>query len=484
MKKYLFEGREEERIQLLDILENVMEGKGTSVIIKGETGIGKTALAEWLSIEAEKRGFTCFQGAGKSRNGSPYHPFIDAFKILRGPPESNYTLPLGISLLAKKVEKGHVFLFNEEDPNTLRNTMAKLEKMALKKPILLVIEELHMVDKPSLLAFRYISENIGELPVLLVGTYVPEEAHAFHALEETFYYLRQKDICTHIDLHPIEENDTHELLTNLLKVEPPPFFREFIHEKTEGNPLFIAETVKSMMAKGLIIPEEDRYPLPEDDIEWPSTVRYVAERKMVKLDPETKDLLQRASILGLVISYPLLSELIDEDDMKVLDMLDVAVERGIMVEEADMEGYSFKHSAFRDILYSNQFMDNKKRLHKKAAHAILRLSADSLDTYRPQLAEHYEKAGMIEEALDNYIKAAETARGEMKKIGYLRRATRLPIRTQSSREAKKELGNRLLKYGNEQKGSSRRIFLREAKEIFEKLQDKTALERCRELLGE
>ncbi|MFO8109989.1 MAG: BREX system ATP-binding domain-containing protein [Thermoplasmata archaeon] len=485
MKEDILVGRERERDKLKTVVDEVKKGRGRTVIISGERGVGKSALIEWLCKVASDREITCIKGSGVSRDGEPYHPLNDAFKDLRPSLNKNYSLPLGISILSKKFEQNDIIHFHEKDPNALRQALEELCKMASKKPMLMIIEELHLADKSSVLAFRYIAENIEEQPIMLVATCLPEKTADYHSLKETLYHLRQKDLCDHMRLGPLEIDETREILKNILGRKPTSNFCEFIHSKTEGNPLFITETVKSMLSKNSINPENDFYPVSDDTLEWPSTVRYVVERKMVKLDKNTKDLLQRASVLGDVFDYTLLSEVTEMDNMKILDMLDIALDRGILVEEKGGEGYSFKHSVFRDILYRSQFKYNKVSYHKKAAEAIERLYADSLESYRPQLAVHYERARLYDRAFENYIKASESAEGELEKIKYYRSALELSTKTSVPVEIKsirKLLGIQLMKYGSKHDDSLGTASLEEAKKIFQDINEEKLLERCRKLL--
>ncbi len=491
MTEDLFIGRERERRTLKRLIKEVKGGKGSSVIISGEAGVGKSRLVEWIQSEAEESGLNCFRSSCISQDGLPYQPLTDAFDTLTSPQDSMRSLPLGISIFSGRKKEDSVPLFDANRSNTLRESFKKIAEMAEEEPMLVSIEELHWADKASLLAFRYISENASDHPIMLVGTYRPEEAVDYHLLDETVHHLQQRNLCKHIKLEPFDLEETRKILTCLLGTEPPNTFCKDIRAKTEGNPLFILETVKSMLAKEYIKPEENIYPKFNGTIEWPSTVKYVVERKIVKLDKKTRNLLQYASILGSSFQYSLLSEFVEMDEMEMLDYLDTALEYGIIEEMINSEGYSFSHSAVRDLLYESQFKGKKRLLHRRAAEAIESLYEKSLDMYLPQLARHYENAKLYDKSFENYVKAAELTSDEIKKIKYYRSALEVSEkapRSLDSQEIQKALGMHLIEYGsklqekNEEKSS--KIYLEEAKELFGNLGEETLLQKCRELLGE
>ncbi len=488
MSDLIFIDRDRECKTLNMVLEEVKKGKGKTVVISGEAGIGKTELVEWLLDKAKENDFKCFQGSCISRDALSYHPFNEAFEVLNTPDTSVSSLPLGISIFSGQENTDSISIFDVEKPNTLKESFDNIAKMADGCPLIIIIEELHWGDKATLLAFRYISEHVPNHPILLLGTYRPGESMGYIVLDETIHHLKQRNLCKHIELKPFDLNKTKKIIEELLDVEPSDNFCKMIHSKTQGNPLFIVETVKSMLGKGLIIPEESIYPPMDDSFEWPSTVKYVIERKIVKLDKKTRNLLQSASILGYKFNYELLSNFAGMDEMEILDYLDTALEHGILEEMDEEEGYCFKNLPVRDILYESLFKGKKRLLNRRAAETIEKLYSDSLHLYRDKLARYYEKAKLYDKAFDNYVKAAELEEDENEKISYYRSALELPkleSKSVKEKEIKKYLGIYLLEYGSDMMkdgGSSYETYLEEALDIFDEIEEQELYQKCFDLL--
>ncbi|GEM_PF-5421281 len=481
-----FIDRNEECRILENMVEELDKGKGGAVVITGEAGMGKSTLIEWVIDKAGERGYDSFQGSCISRNGLEYYAFKEAFEDIASPNESIPSLPLGISIFSDGRSEEEIPLFDSERQNTLRESFEAISSMALETPMIIIIEELHWADKSTLLAFRYLSEHSRDHPIMLIASYRSDEAVGYHLLDETIHHLKQKGICKEIDLTSFDVDDTKDALHSLLGEEPPYWFARGLQSKTDGNPLFITETIKSMRSKGILIPEEGVYPDIGSYLDWPSTVKYIVERKMVKLDKKTKNLLKYASILGPSFPYNLLSDFVDMDEMEMLDYLDTAIEHGILEEMISTEGYRFTQQAVRDVLYESQFKGKKRLLHKRAAESIENIYYGDETPYG-RLGEHYENAKIYDRSYENYVKAAETAEDNDEKIRFYKAALNVSNNTSmDAEEVKEEFGNLLLEHGEKliEEGSEGDLFLEDAKVIFKDLGDEERHKKACRLLGE
>lgn len=410
----IFVDRSAELNLLKKKLREVKDSKGETILIKGEVGIGKTYLVDRLKSYAEDIGLMWLQGGCVTREGASFHPFTQAFEEFMGEEESKRTnLPLGISIFGKKKGKNkHPGMFDSNKRTTLQQSVLSIKEIASDHPLVIFIEDLQWADKDSLLMLRYISARMEDEPILVLGTYRPSEASNYEFFKETIRYLSHRKLYTELELSLFNMEETKELIDEIIGKESPEYFNDMMYRRTEGNPLFIVETLNSMIANGVIAPSEDKYVQKPQEIEWPSVVEYSVERRIVRLDEETQNFLQYLSILGYEFSFSALTDFIDMDEMDILDYLDTLLERGILTETGSSEDYRFTHSAFRDVVYDSLMKGKRRVLHKRAAETLEDSRSSDDVKYHTDLAGHYKKAVLYSEYVDHSLSAAERAEEE------------------------------------------------------------------------
>ncbi len=478
--------RERELNSLLEAVRKLDDNRGKSFIISGEAGTGKSYLIEHLKQRDELKGIDWLEGVCITREGVPFQPFKEAFKKKTDPKSTEGSKHISFSLISYKQEKG-VNLFDSSKPDTIRESITTIRKMAEEKPILVVIEELHWADKSTLLAFRYISERIKDMPMILIGTYRPEESVDFDLLDDTIHHLGQREKAEKMELGPFDLEETKEKVNSIVSDTFSDHFIETLHNKTRGNPLFITETIKSLKEKYHSSPESHPENITPED--WPSTVEYVVKRKILKLDKKTRNLLQYASVLGERFEYGILSKFVRMNEMELLDCLDEAIVKGILkeVEGGREETYRFTNSAIRDVLYISQSKNKKKLLHKRAAKLITSLNIDDLGDYRFDLARHLENIDARNEAAKNYLIVGEMAykNGDhWKAIKMFNKVKQLGKELKDFDGVWEDYANILYDFGcSLDEGHEKKIdCLKEAFDVFKRLGKDTSMNDCKNAL--
>jgi class 3 adenylate cyclase/tetratricopeptide (TPR) repeat protein len=402
-----FVGRNSEVEQLGQALEQAGRGHGQIVAVIGEPGVGKSRLfyefihshrtQGWLVLESDSVSY------GKA---TPYFPLVDLmkgyFKIadrddiraVRAKVTGN-VLTLDEALkdgippllwLLDALPEDHDFL--ALDPSRQRDRgLDAVRRLLLREsqsqPLLLVFEDLHWIDAQTQVLLDALVESLPSAHTLLAVNYRPEYQHSWAS--KTYY--RQ------LRIDPLPPESAEALLELQLGNDPALIaLRRLLIERTEGNPLFLEESVRSLVEAGVLVGERGAYRLGKDPIaiQVPATVQAVLAARIDRLPPDDKRLLQTASVIGKDVPWALLLQLahLGEDELR----------RGIarlqaaeFVYEArlfpDLE-YSFKHALTHDVAYGSLLQDRRRALHARTVEGIERLYADRLAEHVDRLTHH------------------------------------------------------------------------------------------------
>jgi len=276
-------------------------------------------------------------------------------------------------------------------------------KRAQRNPVVLVIEDLHWIDKTSEDFLVSLAGSLSMTGVFLLLTYRPTYRNPFPELS----YI------TRVMLHQLSKIESAELAKNVLAGgDPPAALRRLIADKTDGNPFFVEEMIKSLLETGALIQRDGQYEaaasLPEVHI--PETIQDVIMCRIDHLEPSSKRALQLASIIGREFAVRLLETIADLDEplnesLKQLKSLELIYERSLFPEHTCI----FKHSLTQEVAYNSLLIQRRKELHCLVAAAIEELYEARLPDFYGLLAYHYEKGEEWERALDYLVRAAEAA---------------------------------------------------------------------------
>ncbi len=494
----LFIGREQELKRLkkrIDLLEK--DKSGSIIVLSGGAGSGKSYMVRAIKSYTLEKNFKWLEGICVSREGQGFHPLKEAFLAYREKKRKSYiNLPLSIRIADRwSIEGKEKGIFNADNKNTLQSSLEYIKNVTDDSPFIFILEDLHWADKHTLLMMRYIAGNLNKIPAIFICLYRPEDSTDYNLLKETISFISHSKSVDYIHLEPLGKEDSKRLIEKILNAQPDSRFVDMFYESTGGNPLFITETLKSMLAKGTIVPEKDKYISDPSKIKWPSVVKYIVERKIIRLDEKTRTLLQYLSVLGKRFTFRLINEFMEMDEMDILDILDDIIERNILKETANSEEYEFYHKATQDLLYDSLSRGKKNLLHKKAAKVIERCHENNLEKYYKIIGEHYLDASSLPDAVNYLYKAAVCSeeRGDIEDcINTYRRVNKMISENNIDVVDVNELADRLGKnlyhkgltlFANGDSEASK-DYIEEAVDLFSQNGMNTQVEKCTELLDQ
>ncbi len=413
--EYVFVGRKQELNDLWKRLQEVKRSGAHTVFIAGEAGVGKTRIVSEFKSYALEEGFDFLVGTCVKETGDPYLPFKEAFRShLKKKEEAQMDQGARIAFMGmdKTRDVPTKKMFDAEKEATFYETTEYIRDLAKENPLLVFLDDLHWIDRASAQILMYMTYKLGSAPVLFVCTYRPEDIDENKQIKEIIHQMITiYPNVSQMELSPLGKKSTERMIKGVLQTkEVPSKYVEFVHEKTEGNPLFTREIVKHMVEEGIVRPDDDVYPSRKSVIDVPEIIKDVLERRIDRLSGEAKKVLDIGSVFGDEVDYKVLSEVVDLDQFDLLDQMDILLEADLWRESPDEEKVYFHNSILRDTVYSNLRGLKKRLLHKQVAEAMEKVHYEDLDEKYPKLAYHYERADEYEKACDYYTKAGERAK--------------------------------------------------------------------------
>jgi class 3 adenylate cyclase/tetratricopeptide (TPR) repeat protein len=424
-----FVGREREIASLEGALARAQEGEATAIGVVAEPGIGKSRLYHEFVERCRSEGTEVFQAQGQAHGKSiPFMPILQMlrafFAIEDGDSEQTARekiagrallldasfaddLPLLFDFLGvPDPERPVPQMSPEARQRALGEVLCRLVgNPSRKKTLMLVFEDLHWVDEGSQTMIRGLIEGFGGTRTLVLANYRPEYTPSWG-----------DDACWQtLELAPLRQGDTRELLRDLAGEDPSlDGLDEPIHERTGGNPFFIEEIVRELGESGHLEGERGAYRLarPIEDAGVPVTVQAVLAARIDRLDPEAKQLLQVASVLGKEVSEEALAMSAGLDAEAMERALRGLIEGGFLYEAEiyPQRLLAFRHPLTREVAYGTQLAEQRARTHAAAAKALIELNpGDRWDELAALIADHLRQGGQPLEAARWSARAAHWA---------------------------------------------------------------------------
>ncbi|MBA3431171.1 MAG: AAA family ATPase [Actinobacteria bacterium] len=390
-----FVGRERELDQLLAGLDDARAGDGRLFVLGGESGIGKTRLAEEFSRIAAERGVSVIWGRCWEAGKAPaYWPWKQALAQI----DADFDLEAKSHRLEDRNEESRFQLF-EIVANFLR-------KSAAEQPIALVLDDLHAADESSLLLMHFLARGLASAGIFMIGTYNPDEARVTPTHSHLLARVTQEG--TRLFLEGLDKDAVAALLENLTGYKPPQSVVDTMHEATEGNPFYVQEATRLYMTKGDL-----RRPDYSVGFRVPEGVKDVVTRRFDALSDELREALSIACVIGRHFDVSLLAEVCGKEADRLRDLLGQSVRAGIVEEASSLGNYTFTHVLLRETLYEDLTPSHRMRLHHETAQALEGLQREGDEALLGELAHHWFKAaqaGDAYKAVSYAVRAAERAR--------------------------------------------------------------------------
>lgn len=405
----IFIDREEEIKELLRNLEAVKQKGGRVLFIVGESGIGKTRLMERFKESVTKNGFDLLSGRAYFESSDPYLPFK---KIFDEYVKDNKTdAP---KLLSYHNRFGHRAedrrMLNSQRMATFFEITQDLKTMAEDQPLVLFLDDLQWADAVTLQLIHYLSENLGDSKILLVGAFRPQDVKMNELLREICQRLRRDENFNQIKLKPLKWKHTKKIITGMLGVQDVPGrFVRMIHKLSEGNPLFIKECIKGLLEDGNLDPHKNRYPEDPNKINIPRIIIDIIDRRFDHLSDETRRLLHLGAVIGEEIPFELLLRCSGLNELDAFDHIDILLGTNIWEEDPEEEAFKFSHALVHLAAYKSVPNIKRRHLHNKVAESIEVLYESSIEEHYSDLAKHFEYGQRIEDAMEYYFNAGKHA---------------------------------------------------------------------------
>ena len=432
-----FVGREGELQQLAQALDRAAAGHGQAVAVVGEAGVGKSRLAWELTRSHRTHGWLVLESGSVSYGkATPSLPVIDLLKayfrvqerddarLIRERVAGKLLMldralePLLTPILALLDVSVDDAAWDALDrPQRRQRTLEAVKQLLLREsqiqPLLVLFEDLHWIDSETQALLDGLIESLPATRILLLVNYRPEYEHAWG---RKTYYLQLR-------IDPLPPESAGALLTALLgddrTLEP---LRPVLIERTEGNPFFLEESVRTLVETQVLTGERGAYRLAKTPDAWqiPATAQAILAARIDRLAPEDKRLLQAASVIGKDVPFSLLRAVADvpEDGLRRglahLQGAEFLYETSLF---PDLE-HTFKHALTHEVAYGSLLQDRRRALHAKIVDAIETLHGERLTEHSERLAHH-------------------AMRGELwdKAVAYLRQAGAKAFARSANREA-------------------------------------------------
>jgi class 3 adenylate cyclase len=413
-----FVGRDAETEQLRKALEQARSDHGQVIGVVGEPGLGKSRLFfEFIHSHRTQGWLILESGSVSYGKATPYLPVIDLLKayfkiqdrddqrdirekvtgkLLTLDKSLESTLPAFLALLDVPVDDP---IWQTLDPSQRRQqTLGAVKRLLLREsqvqPLILLFEDLHWIDSETQAMLESLVESLPTSRLLLLVNYRPEYQHGW--ANKTYY--------SQLRLDPLPPESAAEILNSVLGNDHGlQSLKQLLIERTEGNPFFLEESVRTLVEMKVLAGERGNYHLEKkvESTQVPATVQAVLAARIDRLPLEEKQLLQSAAVIGKDVPFSLLqaiTELADEELRRGLTHLQAAE---FLYETSlfpDLE-YTFKHALTHEVAYGSLLHERQRALHARIVEAIETLYSNRLIEQVERLAHHAARGEVWAKAL-------------------------------------------------------------------------------------
>jgi DNA-binding winged helix-turn-helix (wHTH) protein/tetratricopeptide (TPR) repeat protein len=444
-----FVGRGDLLTHLHAALAEAMAGRGRTIVLLGEPGIGKTRTAETLADAARRRSIAVLTGRAYESDTAPaFWPWVQILRGLTKLPAiagrltAAGPIPAEVLALVPELEPRQPARRPPESEaarfRLFDGVATILKHAAAQLPVVLLLDDIQWADAASLHLLGLLASETADAALLVIATCRDAESERTPPVAELLERLARLPACERITLGGLVRSDTDALVSHLLATPPPPAVLETIHSMTAGNPFFVREIVRVFASDGARAVRD----VADMSQPLPRRVREAIRRRLGDLSAECRALLRIAAVLGQEFETIALGAVAESAPARVLQLLGEARAQDLLDAVGDAPArYAFHHALFRHALYDE--LDDAERVHWHGrAGEQLERRADA-DANLDAIAQHYLVAaasGAVERAIAACVRAAEQAErlfAYERSAGLYERALALMASTPSGDEARR-----------------------------------------------
>ena len=405
-------GRVAERAGLQELWGQAREGSLRLALIGGEAGVGKTRLSTHLALQAHGEGASVLYGRCDEDLGVPYQPWAQALGYLvKEAPQTildshveRFGGDLARLVPALRERVPDLPSARESDPETERYLLyaavaGLLEGTGEQEPVVLILDDLHWADGPTLSLLRHVVTAGSSMRMLIVGTYRDSDLAREHPLTALLADLHREQGVQRLKLTGLEAEDVLALMEAVAGQDMDEEGRELAREitrETAGNPFFAGELLRHLTESGAIVQEDGgRWRLVGEvsDLGLPQSVREVVGRRVERLGADARTALSTAAVIGRDFDLDLLVAVAELPEALLLDLLDEAVGASLLHESVERAGrFTFTHALVEHTLYEDLGRARRARLHQRVAEALEEQCGDDPGERLGELAGHWAAA--------------------------------------------------------------------------------------------
>lgn len=378
-------GREREQATLCEHLAAALAGRGDLVLIGGEAGIGKTTLAEGVCRGAADAGALVLAGRCYDLSETPpYGPWLEVFghyRAVDGLP------PLPDAFARRGAIEGganRAALFDQVD--------TFLRAVTARRPLVLLLDDLHWADPASLDLLRFISRALATRPLLLIATYRTEEVTRPRPLYRLLPVLAHEASAARLTVQPLTDRDVFALIAARYRLAPEDAARlvVYLHDRAEGNPFYLSELLRALEEGGSLRADADHWIVGDlTRARVPPLLRQVIDGRLARLGEEAQMPLAVAAVIGQEVPLALWARVSGCDEESLSPVIERAIDAHILAETAAPDRVCFAHALTREALYEGSALTRRRAWHRLIGEA----EAARTDADPDTVAYHFRQAG-------------------------------------------------------------------------------------------
>ena len=279
--------------------------------------------------------------------------------------------------------------------NLFDNILLGVKRLAENSPLIFFIDDLQWADPTTLTLIHYLSRNLRESRVMIIGTYRPEDisTEEGHPLNKLMANMSREGLLETINLDRMGKEEVEKIVKSLIPhLEVDEKFLSRVYGETGGVPFFVIELIKYLIDKGYIVPQVKYVPREVEERDIPTRIRDVIKRRLDLLDSESREILECASIIGEEFPSDILAEVVGIPRIHLLKRLGL-LEKKYMLIRYSQGKYIFDHAMIREILYNEMGVELKREYHRLVADTIVEHFTENIEEVVGEVAYHYYMAG-------------------------------------------------------------------------------------------